>query len=85
MNLNVRAAAIALGTTTAVFSILCSLLLMAVPGAAGWSYRLFHIDVSGIFRPVTPIDVVVGSICGWVLLAVIGGVAAWLYNRTARP
>lgn len=85
MKLNVSAVAVALGTTTAVFFILCSFLYMAVPGAVGWSTRLFHIDVSGIFRPVTLADVIVGAICWWVILAVTGGATAWLYNRLARP
>jgi len=85
MTLNVRGIAVALGTTTAAFFILCSLLYMAVPGAVGWSTRLFHIDVSGILQPITPGDVIVGAICWGVLLAVIGGAAAWLYNRLAQP
>jgi hypothetical protein len=85
MKLNVRAMALALGATTALFFVLCSLLYMIAPGMATWTGRLFHIDVSSIFRPVAFGDLILGTISWWVLMAAIAGSAAWLYNRAVRP
>jgi hypothetical protein len=44
----------------------------------------FHIDVTGLFRPITW-GSFLASLLGWGLgTAVVAGATAWLYNRLAR-
>ena len=82
MKLSVKAMAVALGNVTAAFFVLCSLLYAVAPRTVGWTSHLFHVDVTSIFRPVTVLDVVLGAICWWLLMAAISGAATMLYNRS---
>ena len=84
MKLNVKAMALAMGNVTAGFFLLCSMLYAIAPRTVGWTSHMFHIDVTSIFRPITVVDVLLGAICWWILMAVLAGVAATLYNRLVR-
>jgi hypothetical protein len=82
MKLNVKAMALAAGNVVAGFFLLCSLLYAIAPRTADLTSHLFHIDVTSIFRPITIVDVVLGTICWWVGMALLAGMAATLYNRS---
>ena len=84
MKLNVKAMALAVGHVTAGFFLLCSLLYAIAPRTVGWTSHMFHIDVATIFQPITVVDVILGTICWWILMTLIAGVAAALYNRSVR-
>lgn len=84
MRLNAKAMAVALANVTAAFFVLCSTLYAIAPRTVAWTSHLFHVDVTSIFRPITVLDVVLGAICWWLLMAAIAGATASLYNRTVR-
>ena len=84
MKLDAKALALALGSVTAGSFLLCSLLYAVVPQSVGWTSHMFHIDVTSIFRPITLVGTVLGAVCWWILVAVLAGVSATLYNRSVR-
>lgn len=84
MRLNTAALALAAGITTAVVYALCSLLVTVAPGgaAAAFSY-VFHLDVSGLVRPLTWGSLATGLVCVSLAVALVVALLGVLYNRFA--
>lgn len=85
MKLNVKAVVIAEAIVGAALFILCRLAFVVVPDAtlAALKY-LTHIDWSSVTMPVSLGGFIFGLVAFTVLIAVIGGVWAWIYNLIAR-
>ncbi|WP_339688028.1 DUF5676 family membrane protein [Gimesia maris] len=86
MKLGVRAAALSAGSITALVYALCTAFCVLVSEStlAYVTTVFFHIDVSGLYRPITWESFIV-SLLGWSLgTDVVAGAMAWLYNRLAR-
>jgi len=86
MKLDVRAAALAAGSIAALVYALCTAFCVLVPEpTVVYVTTVFlHIDVTGLYRPITWGSFVV-SLLGWGLgTAVVAAATAWLYNRLAR-
>ncbi|MHB8863217.1 MAG: DUF5676 family membrane protein [Pirellulaceae bacterium] len=86
MKLDVRAAALAAASITALVYALCTAFCVLVPErtVVYVTTVFFHIDVSGLYRQITW-GSFIASLLGWGLgTAVVAGAMAWLYNRLAR-
>ncbi len=86
MKLDVRAAALAAGSIAALVYALCTAFCVLVPDpTVDYVTTVFlHIDVAGLYRPITWGSFIV-SLLGWGLgTAVVAAATAWLYNRLAR-
>lgn len=86
MKLDVRAAALAAGSIAALVYALCTAFCVLVPESTlvYVTTVFFHIDVTGLYRPITW-GSFIASLLGWGLgTAVVAGATAWLYNRLAR-
>ncbi len=84
LGVDVKAFAIALGNTIAGLFLLSSILFAALPQAVGWVANMFHIDVTGLYRPLGLFKVLIGTIVWWLIAGAIGGIAATLYNGIAQ-
>ena len=86
MKLDVRAAALAAGSITALVYTFCTVFCVLVPESTlvYVTTVLFHFDASGLYRAVTWESFIV-SLLGWgVGMAFVTGATAWLYNLTAQ-
>ncbi len=86
MKLDVRAAAVAAGSITALVYTLCTVFCVLVPESTlvYVTTVLFHIDVSGLYREITWGSFTI-SLLGWGLgMAFVAGATAWLYNLVPR-
>jgi len=83
VKLNVKAAAIALGSTVAVVFLLTSIVYTTFPGSIGLTAHLFHVDMTGIYRSLGPREVAIGTVVWWLFGAALGGAVAEIYNRVA--
>jgi len=86
MKFDVRAAALATGSIAALIYALCTAFcaLVPEPTVVYVTTIFFHIDVAGLYRPITLENFIV-SLLGWGLgTAVVAGAIAWLYNRLVR-
>lgn len=84
MKLNTLAIANATSVVTAVLFTLCALLLAVAPAAAyaAFSY-LFHVELGDIAYAMTW-GVYLGGLIAWVVVMwLVAGTLAWLYNRLA--
>lgn len=86
MKLDVRAAAVAAGSVTALVYALCTAFCVLAPESAvvQLTTAFLHIDITGLYRQVTWGSFIV-SLLGWGLgTAVVASATAWLYNRLVR-
>ena len=86
MRLDVRAAALAAGSITALVYITCTAFCFFVPESTliYVTTVLFHIDLSDLYRESTWAELVI-SLLGWGLgTASVAGTTAWLYNLAAQ-
>lgn len=86
MKLDIRAAALAAGSIATLVYAICTAFCVLVPEptVVYVTTVFFHIDVAGLYRPIT-LGNFIASLLGWGLgTAVVAGATAWLYNRLAR-
>ena len=86
MKVDVRAAALAAGRIAALAYALCVAFCVLLPESivADGTTVYFHLDVTGLYRPIAW-GSFIASLLGWGLgTAVVAGATAWLYNRLAR-
>lgn len=86
MKLDVRAAALAAGSISALVYALCTAFCVFVPESTVVYVTtvFFHIDVTGLYRQITWGSFIAGLL-GWGLgTAIVAAATAWLYNRLAR-
>lgn len=85
MKLDVRAVAVAEGLVVAAMFAICAFVVAMVPEqtAAATKY-LFHIDLSGITRPISWGGFFSGLIVSTVAMGLVGAVWASIYNRFAH-
>ena len=84
MKLNVRSFALAVGCITAAIFTICAFFVAVAPEAtaAFFSY-LFHINLTGLTRPISWGSFFAGLVGSGLGMALSAGAAAWLYNRLA--
>lgn len=82
MKLNIRALAIAVGTTmTAGFAICMFFVAVSPEATAAFFSYVLHIDVTGIARPIDWGSAFAGLVVMGVTTACVAAAVAWLYNR----
>lgn len=86
MKLDVRSAALAVGSIAALVYVLCTVFCALVPVSTVvyLGTVLLHIDLTGLYRQVTWGSFVAGLLGYGLGTAVMAGATAWLYNRLAR-
>lgn len=86
MKFDVRAAAVAAGSISALFYALCTAFFALVPEptAVYVTASVLHIDSTGLNRQMTLGTVVVGLLVWTLGTATAVGTAAWLYNRLVQ-
>ena len=81
MRFDTRALAIAAGTITAAVYTICALFVAINPGATSAFFGyLFHVDLSGIARPLTWLSYFAGVIGLSLFVGFVVGLVGWLYN-----
>ena len=81
MRFDTRALGIAAATITAAVYTICALFVAINPGATSAFFGyLFHVDLSGIVRPLSWVSFFSGLIGLSVLVGIIVGLVGWLYN-----
>ncbi|HKZ78266.1 MAG TPA: DUF5676 family membrane protein [Pyrinomonadaceae bacterium] len=84
MKLDVRAIAISEGLVMAAVFVICAFFIAVAPGQTAAATRyLFHIDLSGLARPVSWGGFLSGLVVFSVFMAVVAGVWGAIYNRFA--
>jgi len=85
MKLNVKAVVIAEAIVGAALFILCRLAFVVAPDQTLATLKyLTHIDWSSVTMPVSLGGFISGLVVFTILIAVIGGLWAWIYNLIAR-
>ncbi len=85
MKLNIRAFGIAQAAIAAILFIICSLLVNFLPEMATSLARyIFHADLSGIMRPVSIGDFIIGLLLFSIGFGLLSLVAASIYNCLAK-
>ena len=86
MKLDVRAAALAVGGIAALAYALCTVFCVVVPESTVvyLSTAFFHVDLTGIYRPITWDTFIIGLLGYGLGMAVVAGATTWVYNRLAR-
>lgn len=84
MRLNTTALAVAAGVTTAIVYAACSLLVAVAPGSttAAIGY-VFHLDLTGVARPLTWGSFATGLVSVSLAVALVVALLGTLYNRFA--
>lgn len=84
MRLNTAALALAAAVTTAIVYAVCLLLVAVAPGSttAAFGY-VFHLDVSGLVRPLTWGSFATGLVSVSLAVALVVALLGALYNRFA--
>ena len=85
MKLDIRAFGFAAGTVVAAFFLVCSATYRVAPQWYARQYTLFmHVDLARYGQQPGWGNVVLGTV-GWgVGVAVLSGLVAWVYDRSAR-
>lgn len=74
--------ALACGSVTAVFWVICYALVAVIPGPMmTMTMHMFHADLQGISWSLTGVSFFVGLISWTITAALAGWLVAWTYNR----
>jgi hypothetical protein len=86
MKLDVRAAALAVGSIAALAYVLCTTFcaLVPEPTVVYLTTVFLHIDITGLYRQITWGTFFAGLVGSGLGTAIVAGATAWLYNRLAR-
>ena len=85
MKLDIKAVAIAEGLVVAAVFVICAFVVAVVPEQTAAATRyLFHIDMSGIARPISWRGFFSGLIVSSVAMGLAGALWASIYNRFAH-
>jgi hypothetical protein len=86
MSLRASSLGLAAAVVTAIGFGICGLLFAAAPGptAAVVSWVL-HIDITGMRREISPVQLLVGLVLVGSYFGVLVGLTAALYNRITQP
>lgn len=85
MKLDITAVAIAEGLVVAAVFVICAFVVAVVPEQTAAATRyLFHIDMSGIARPISWGGFFSGLIVSSVAMGLAGALWASIYNRFAH-
>lgn len=85
MKLNVKAVSIAEGLVVAVVFVICTFVIAVVPEQTAPATRyLFHVDLSGLARPISWGGFFSGLIVSSIAMGLAGAAWASIYNRFAQ-
>lgn len=85
MKLNIKAVAVAEGLIVAAVFVVCALVIAIAPEQTAAATRyLFHIDLSGLARPISWGGFFSGLIVSSVAMGLAGALWASIYNRFAH-
>jgi hypothetical protein len=85
MKLDIRAVALAVGSVSAAVYAICAFFVAVAPGPTTAAFScLFHVDLTGIARPITWGSFLAGLLATGLGMALLAGVTVWVYNRLVR-
>ena len=82
MGINTRALGFATALVAASTFVVCGLFVAVAPGATSSFFSwVFHIDLTGMARPISVASFIGGLVLFSLFLGVCVSAAAWLYNK----